>query len=97
MNLTMQICTGLACVIVMVRTEPAFNNMHGGTDFWVRLVFWLMAVVCGIEILAMAFYSHVPDWREALLAGTLAALLLCERRLRYLTRLGSKRGNDATH
>ena len=86
MDLAMQLATGLACAIVLVRTEPALNKMSGGTDFWVRLAFWQMAVACGIELLTMVFYGHIPDWREGLLSGGLAALLLCERRIRYLAR-----------
>lgn len=90
-DFALQLSTSLACGIVVLRTEPALNQMHGKTDFWVRLAFWQMCVACGIELLTIGLYGHVPDWREALLSGGLAALLLCERRLRYLSRGLSRR------
>lgn len=90
-DLLLEAGTAIACGIVVLRTEPAINHMHGGTDFWVRLSFWQMWCACGVELLTIGLYQHTPDWREALLSGGLAALLLCERRLRYLSRGLSRR------
>jgi len=85
-DLALRIGTVIACTIIVIRTEPALNHMHGRTDLFVRVSFWQMAVAAAIEILSILFYAYTPGWREALLSGGLSALLLCERRIRFLAR-----------
>ena len=86
-----RILTAIACLIVLARTEPALNRMCGATDLFVRVSFWQMAVAASIELLSILFYGYAPGWRECLLSSGLALLLLCERRIRMLTRIARRR------
>lgn len=79
-----QISTGLCCLFILFRTEPALNRMTGGTQMIVRLSFYQIAVSAGAELLAIVAFGYIPGWREGMLSGGLAALLLCERRIHYL-------------
>lgn len=90
-ELILQLCTAMACISVILRTEPALNNMDRDTDFLVRFAFWLICFTCAWELLTIWLYDHIPDSREALLSGGIASLLLCERRIRYLARGGIRR------
>lgn len=86
-----QAITTVSCLIVLARTEPALNRMCGATDMFIRVSFWQMAVVAAIELLSLLFYAYTPGWRECLLSSGLAMLLLCERRIRLLTRIYRRR------
>jgi hypothetical protein len=81
----LQFSTVAACALIVVRTEPALNRMHRATPLLVRLSFYQLAVAASAEALAVASFCHVPSWREALLAGGVATLMLCERRIRLIS------------
>lgn len=86
-NLFLQVTTALCCVVVLIRTEPALNRMGKNTQLIVRISFYQICVSAGAELLAIVAFNYVPGWREAMLSGGLAALLLCERRLLVLARM----------
>lgn len=77
-------CTALLLAGVMLwRAEPALNRMSRCTPFLVRLAFLLIAVgalALGLSVLS----GRVPDVQTVLIAAGVAALLVCERRLRVL-------------
>ena len=91
MDLALQIVTVIACAIVVFRVEPALNKMTGGTLMIVRLSFYQLAVGAGAELLAILAFGYVPGLREMVMACGIATLLLCERRIRLLSRSCARR------
>ncbi|MDT3735565.1 MAG: hypothetical protein ROZ00_05020 [Denitratisoma sp.] len=88
---------GLAlCTIILARAEPAINRMSRDTPRLVRLAFILLAggAVAGIFAIAS---GAVPEWHVLMLAAGIAALLVCERRLRILTRAPTNLDKGAHH
>ena len=85
LDLLAQILSIAACVIIIWRTEPALNRMSRCTPLLVRLAFWLIVVASASAIVMIAL-GDVPPWPSVLGVLGTAALLFCERRLRYLTR-----------
>lgn len=85
MNILAQILGFVLCAAILARVEPAINRMGRDTPRLVRLAFALLAVGAAAGILAIAT-GAVPEWHVLILAAGIAALLLCERRLRILTR-----------
>ena len=73
------------CLIIIVRTEPAINRMSCRTITLVRLSFVLLAGSAVGAILSI-FGGAVPAPSFLLLAAGIAALLFCDRRIRFLTR-----------
>ncbi len=73
----------VACALILWRVEPALNRMACGTRFSVRVALYLVAVGASGQALRILL-GHVPDWPTVLLLAGVAALLLCERRLRVL-------------
>jgi hypothetical protein len=86
----MQALTLVACAIVIVRAEPAMNRMSRATLMTVRLAFYQLAVAAGAEVVAI-LVGRVPSWRETLMACGIATLMLCERRIRLLSRVSDRR------
>lgn len=88
---------GLAlCAIILARAEPAINRMGHDTPRLVRLAFVLLAggAVAGIFAIAA---GAVPEWHALMLAGGITALLVCERRMRILTRTPPTIDKGAPH
>lgn len=79
-----QIVTAAACLIVIVRADGAANNMDNHTDVLVRYAFIVIAAAAAAGILAIGL-GYVPGWREPLMSGGIAALMLAERRIRLLS------------
>lgn len=88
---------GLAlCAVIFVRAERAINRMGRDTPRLVRLAFVLLAggAVAGIFAIAA---GAVPEWHALMLAGGITALLVCERRMRILTRTPPTIDKGAPH
>lgn len=73
----------LAALVIIVRTEPALNRMSRCTPFMVRAAFHLLALGAAAEIVCIVV-GDVPSWPTAIVTVGVAALLICERRLRLL-------------
>lgn len=73
----------LAAVVIIVRAEPALNRMNRCTPFMVRAAFHLLTLGAAAEIVCVVA-GDVPNWPTAIVAVGIAALLICERRLRVL-------------
>jgi hypothetical protein len=84
MDSALQILTAVACLIVIVRADRAANNMDNHTDTLVRYAFILLAASAAAGIVAIGL-GYVPGWREPLMSGGIAALMLAERRIRLLS------------
>lgn len=88
---------GLAlCALILARAEPAINRMSRDTPRLVRIAFILLAggAVSGIFAIVS---GAVPEWHVLMLAAGVAALLVCERRLRILTRAPNNLDKGARH
>lgn len=75
--------TVASSAIMLWRAEPALNRMSPATPFVVRLAMWLLVVAACAQLLTL-ITGRLPDWPAVLLHIGVAALLLCERRLRVL-------------
>lgn len=73
----------LAAVVIMVRAEPALNRMSRFTPFTIRTSFLLLTVGAVAEIVVI-LDGEVPSWSTAIVVTGVAALLVCERRIRIL-------------
>lgn len=83
---TLQQAIGLLlCGLILMRTEPALNRMGHEAPALVRLSFALLAAASLAGILAI-FSGRIPGFETLLLATGTATLLLCDRRIRILTR-----------
>ena len=83
----------LACVVILCRAEPATARMSGDTPLLIRLSFNLLAA----GALAGIIYTlggTVPHWLGVVLTLGIAALLLCDRRVRVLTGIRSINPKD---
>lgn len=74
----------LACIVIILRAEPAISRMTPHTDLRVRFAIWL-CLVGAVARLWWVCMGGVPDSITVLLLVGLAALLMCERRIRVLT------------
>lgn len=74
----------LSAGVILWRAEPAINRMSRCTPFMVRWSFILL-VVGALALALHALSGRVPDAPTVLIAVGIAALLLCERRMRVLT------------
>lgn len=85
-DLLSQIAAAVACGIIIARCEPALNRMQAGSSPVLLMVaFWclLVAALGGITLILI---GAVPPWPATVGALGVALLLMCERRVRYLTR-----------
>ena len=73
----------LAAGVIVVRAEPALNRMSRCTPFMVRASFHLLTLGAVAEIVFI-LSGDVPTWPTAIMIIGVAALLICERRLRIL-------------
>lgn len=80
----LQALAALACVVVIVRAEPALSRMTQYTDMRVRIAIWL-CIVGAAGRLGWIVLGGVPDPITVIMMIGLAALLICERRIRVLT------------
>lgn len=80
-----------ACIVIIWRSEPALANMTAGTHFLVRFSMWL-AVVGAVARIGWVMLGGVPDPITLVMLIGMAALIVCERRLRVLT--GTRRRHD---
>lgn len=73
----------LAGIVIIVRVEPALNRMSRCTPFMVRVAFHLLALGAAAQIVCIVV-GDVPSCPTAIVTAGIAALLICERRLRLL-------------
>lgn len=85
LDLLAQLLAIAACVVIVWRAEPVLNRMSRCTPVLVRLAF-LLVIVAATSAITMILLGDVPPWPSVLGSIGTAALLFCERRLRYLTR-----------
>lgn len=90
LDLIAQLLAAAAAVVIIWRAEPALSRMSRCTPLMVRCAFWLLAVGAAGAILCIVS-GDVPPWPAIIGAWGAAALLFCERRLRYLTRPPQKK------
>lgn len=91
MDITMQILAALMCGVILWRAEPTLARMDRHTHLTVRLAMWL-ATVGAVARLGWLAMGGVPDGITVLMLAGLAALLVCERRLRIIVpRFGLQR------
>lgn len=81
--LILQAIVLVAAFVIIVRAEPALNRMSRCTPFMVRAAFHLLALGAAAEIVCIVV-GDVPSWPTAIVTAGIAALLICERRLRVL-------------
>lgn len=72
-----------ACAVILWRAEPALNRMSRATPILIRLAMWLLVVSACAQFVTLLM-GQAPDVPAVLLQAGVAALLLCERRLRIL-------------
>lgn len=81
-----QITATAACIVILWRAEPAINRMRArSSPILLRLSFWCLAVAAlgaAVDLLQ----GSIPPWPATVGAIGCALLLICERRIRYLTR-----------
>ena len=82
-HLLLQALVVLAAVVIVVRAEPALNRMSRCTPFMIRASFHLLTLGAAAEIVFI-LSGEVPSWPTAITTVGVAALLVCERRLRLL-------------
>lgn len=85
MNLVMlqQAVVLIASVIIIARSEPAINRMSGCTPMLVRLSFLALTIGAAAEIVSIVTGTP-PGWPDTIIISGVAALLLCEKRMRIL-------------
>lgn len=79
----LQLSTVAACVVIIVRTDPAINRMCRSTREMIRQSILLLQVGATAEI-GSIMLGRVPAAPEALVLCGAALLLVCERRVRIL-------------
>lgn len=82
-TLLLQSIVLVAAVIIVWRAEPALNRMSPCTPFLIRVSFHLLTLGAVAEIVFI-LSGDVPSWPTAITTVGVAALLICERRLRLL-------------
>lgn len=88
-----QLASAVACLVILIRTEPAINRMHiGRTPLLLAQAFWGLAVAAATGLVDILL-GGVPPWSATFGALAVAALLSCERRVRYLSRLPPETGD----
>lgn len=104
----LQISTATACGIIVWRAEGHISHMDSGTDMGVRLSFFCILVYAAIGVAAIALsalrdlgvigeavgfaLTYTPAWRDAISAWGVAGIMLCERRIRLLSKASDRRG-----
>ncbi|WP_412479926.1 hypothetical protein [Azonexus sp. IMCC34839] len=73
----------IAAIIIIYRTEPVLNRMSRCTPFMVRAAFYLLSIGAACQIVSVVT-GESTSISSAIMTGGVAALLVCERRLRVL-------------
>lgn len=74
-----QLASAVACLVILIRTEPAINRMHiGRTPLLLAQAFWGLAVAAATGLVDILL-GGVPPWSATFGALAVAALLSCER------------------
>lgn len=73
------------CIVILARTEPALNRMGKEAPGLIRAAFVMLASASVAGILAI-LTGHAPGLETLLLAAGIALLLMCDRRIRILTK-----------
>lgn len=76
----------LACGIILWRVEPALNRMSRCSSLMINAALYLIFAASMFSACEIVFGGAVPPWPAVIGAAGVALLLLCERRLRHLTR-----------
>lgn len=85
-DLLAQVIGTLVALVILVRAEPAISRMGPATPALIRLAFVLLAAGAAWALIAI-LTGTVPPWPLVVIAAGAAVLLLCDRRIRLLTRL----------
>lgn len=81
----LQLTTIAASAVILTRSEPAINRMGRQTSFLVRMSMHFLTVGAVGEIGSILLFSTVPELATCIVLVGIAALLVCERRVRALT------------
>ena len=85
-DLLSQIAASAACGIIIARCELALGRMRAGSSpVLLMLSFWCL-VVAALGGITLILIRPFP-WPATVGALGVALLLMCERRVRYLTRI----------
>lgn len=84
--LSLQAVSVVACAVILVRAEPAINLMGKHTPTLLRVAMHFLTVGAAGMVGSIAVFGLVPDIATTILLIGIAALLICERRVRALTR-----------
>jgi hypothetical protein len=82
-TMLLQAIVVLAALVILVRAEPALNRMSRCTPFMIRASFHLLTLGAVAQIVFIVA-GEIPTWPSAFTTAGVAALLVCERRLRLL-------------
>lgn len=80
----LQIVVIIACALIISRTEPAINRMSFKSPFQIQIAMHFLTVGGIGQIGAILIMGDVPTLATAIVIVGAAALLLCERRARFL-------------
>lgn len=80
-NAALQTLVLLASLAIVMRAEPTLNRMSRGTPILVRFAFHLLTLGAVAQIL-FVLAGEIPSWPMAISTCGIAALLVCDRRLR---------------
>lgn len=79
------------CIVILARTEPAINRMGKEEPGLIRAAFVLLASASVAGILAI-LAGHIPGMETLLLSAGTTSMLLCDRRIRILTKNRNRKG-----
>lgn len=82
-----QVAAVSACIVIILRTDPAINRMCRRTVVMIRHSIVLIQVGAIAELGGVILLGRVPDLSEVLVLIGVAVLLVCERRMRALVPL----------
>lgn len=79
-----------ACLLIVARCEPVLNRMGRHTPLLAFAAFFLLAIGASIQVACIAL-GEQPSFAATVLCGGIAALLVCERRLRVFFKVQKRR------
>lgn len=89
MSLILQVIVLLAGGMIIIRIEPALNQMNFCTPLLIRAAFQLLALGAAAEVVCV-IYGDVPDWPAASITVGVAILLIGKRWQQLLRPLSMK-------
>lgn len=82
---TLQVAVCAASFIIIGRTFPPIVRMNRETHLAIRIAMHFLFVGSIAQIFAVVCFGYIPEYSTALVMVGSATLIVCERRLRFLT------------